>query len=206
MINLLRQLKSKCSKRLSEVVLTLLADTCDDLRQLSEDVSNFNHILERSQDTCLALANVELSRQANIMSVVMNHVSEVALVFLPVQAIAGFFGMNVRVPFQGLDSSWAFWGIVMFSVTLAVFVYIQSRQLSVKSTPAPLPLPVPRNAKPEINVENGRCKNCLRSVRICGLLKTFMPNRCTSSRSKVSGGSVYQAAPTDFTPLTITPT
>ena len=184
-INILRQLKSKCSKRLSEVVLTLLADICDDLRQLQEDVSHFNHILERSQDTCLALANVELSRQANIMSVVMNRVSEVALVFLPVQAIAGFFGMNVRVPFQGIetDTAWAFWGIVTFSVTLAIFVYIQSRQLSERSTPAPLPLPVPRNSKDDSKEESGLCQHCLRSFKMCRLLKACLPRRCVAKNS-----------------------
>jgi len=190
-INILRQLKSKCSKRLSEVVLTLLSDICDDLRQLSEDVSHFNHILERSQDTCLALANVELSRQANIMSVVMNRVSEVALVFLPVQAIAGFFGMNVRVPFQGIESTWYFWGIVMFSVGIAIFVYIQSRNLSEKSTPDPLPLPVIRHAgKNTTPKENGTCSECFRSLRMCWIFKLCQPHRC---RSRSQNNGIHKA-------------
>lgn len=84
---------------------------------------HFNHILERSQDTCLTLANVRQSQEANKMGFMMKRLSEVALLFLPLQAIAGLLGMNVQIPMQGVDSTLPFWCIVATSSALVIVFY-----------------------------------------------------------------------------------
>lgn len=79
--------------------------------------------MERSQDTCLTLANVRQSQEANEMGRMMKRLSEVALLFLPLQAIAGLLGMNVKIPLQGLDSTLPFWGIIAASSALVIVLY-----------------------------------------------------------------------------------
>lgn len=86
-------------------------------------LGHFNHILERSQDTCLTLANVRQSQEANDMGRMMKRLSEVALLFLPLQAIAGLLGMNLKIPLQHWDSTLPFWGIIAASSVLVILLY-----------------------------------------------------------------------------------
>lgn len=79
--------------------------------------------MERSQDTCLTLANVRQSQEANEMGKMMKRLSEVALLFLPLQAIAGLLGMNVKIPFQSYDTTLPFWGICAASSALVIILY-----------------------------------------------------------------------------------
>lgn len=94
---------------------------------------HFNHILERSQDTCLTLANVRQSQEANKMGFMMKRLSEVALLFLPIQAIAGLLGMNVKIPLQVVDSTLPFWGIIATSSALVIILYRINVALSKKA-------------------------------------------------------------------------
>lgn len=91
---------------------------------------NFNHILERSQDTCLTLANIRQSTEANEMGRMMKRLSEVALLFLPLQAIAGLLGMNVKIPLQYSDSTLPFWCICAASSALVIILYRLNRSAS----------------------------------------------------------------------------
>lgn len=86
-------------------------------------LGHFNHILERSQDTCLTLANVKQSEEANEMGRMMKRISEVALLFLPLQAVAGLLGMNVKIPLQDMDSTGPFWAIMATSSVLVIVLY-----------------------------------------------------------------------------------
>lgn len=79
--------------------------------------------MERSQDTCLTLANVRQSQEANEMARMMKRVSEVALLFLPLQAIAGLLGMNVKIPLQELNTTIPFWCITAASSALVIILY-----------------------------------------------------------------------------------
>jgi len=91
---------------------------------------HFNHILERSQDTCLTLANVKQSQEANLMGQNMKRISEVALLFLPLQALAGILGMNVKIPLQDIDSTGPFWGILATSTVLVIGLYRLSNKVN----------------------------------------------------------------------------
>jgi Mg2+ and Co2+ transporter CorA len=88
-MNILKLVDLKCNKRLSATVIKLLSNICTEFEELLEDVRHFSHILERSQDTFLTMASVQQSLEANEMGKVMKRISEVALIFLPVQAIGG---------------------------------------------------------------------------------------------------------------------
>jgi len=66
----LRHLKVKCNKRINRIVMNLLNDINDEFREQTQDLTHFNHILERSQDTFLAIVSADQSREANEMSLV----------------------------------------------------------------------------------------------------------------------------------------
>lgn len=141
-IRVLKELEAKGNTRINPKVLCLLSGTRTDLEEIGEVLGityirvdhvrysfigivseHFNHILERSQDTCLTLANVRQSQEANEMGRMMKRLSEVALLFLPLQAIAGLLGMNVKIPLQGCDSTLPFWGILAASSALVIVFY-----------------------------------------------------------------------------------
>jgi len=67
--------------------MRLLGDILEEFRDQTHDLHHFNHILERSQDTFLAIVTSDQSREANEMSLVMKRISEIALIFLPIQSI-----------------------------------------------------------------------------------------------------------------------
>lgn len=143
-IRVLKEMEVKGNNRFSPKVLELLTETRKELEEIGDALGkrvekewnfvqiqfslflssgHFNHILERSQDTCLTLANVRQSQEANKMGRMMKRLSEVALLFLPLQAIAGLLGMNVQIPFQNCDSTLPFWGIVATSSALVIILY-----------------------------------------------------------------------------------
>ena len=130
-LKILKQLKIKCSKRLDKLVLRLLGDISEDFRDLCHDVHNFNHILERSQDTFLSIVASDQSKQDIEMNRVMKRVSELALIFLPAQTIGGFFGMNVLVPFKGNEypTLLYFWIIIGASALLSILLYLLRKQI-----------------------------------------------------------------------------
>lgn len=122
-IRVLKELEEKGNARVGQKVLNLLAGTRKDMEEVGEVLDNFNHILERSQDTCLTLANIRQSKEANEMGRMMKRLSEVALLFLPLQAIAGLLGMNVKIPMQYCESTIPFWGICAASSALVIILY-----------------------------------------------------------------------------------
>ncbi|KAJ6649926.1 putative metal ion transporter C27B12.12c [Pseudolycoriella hygida] len=132
-IKVLKELEFKENARFSPKVLNLLSGTRKELEEVGEALGNFNHILERSQDTCLTLANVRQSQEANRMGGMMKRLSEVALLFLPLQAIAGLLGMNVKIPLQGCDSTLPFWGIIAASSAMVIILYRFNRAVSTKN-------------------------------------------------------------------------
>jgi len=122
-IKVLNLVKIKCVHRVRYEVLNLLSGTRKDFEEVGETLGNFGHILERSQDTCLTLANVRQSHEANLMGKAMKRMSEVALLFLPLQAVAAFLGMNVKVPYQELGTTTPFWAIIGTSSVLVIVLY-----------------------------------------------------------------------------------
>jgi len=99
-MKILRQLKDKCAKRCNKSVMRLLDDILQELGQQLYDLKQFNIILERSQDTFLALTSSDHSRKANETNRVMKRISEIALFFIPYNLAGLFLGTNVMIPFS----------------------------------------------------------------------------------------------------------
>ncbi|OXA59346.1 Magnesium transporter ALR1 [Folsomia candida] len=126
-LQVLRAIQLKGRRRFPNVpgVVRFLANVGSEFDELLDELDNLSRVVERSQDTFLALASVQQSLEANEMGEIMKRISEIAMIFLPVQAIAGFLGMNV--PFQEEGSTFPFWTIVMGSVIIAASLFIGKR-------------------------------------------------------------------------------
>lgn len=77
---------------------------------------------ERNQDMILGLRDIELAEQSHQMNLIMNRISKITFLFLPIQCIAGIWGMNVRVPWQDEKSTRYFWFLTLCGPVLC-FLY-----------------------------------------------------------------------------------
>ena len=50
--------------------------------------------------------------------------------FLPLGVIAGIFGMNVKVPWQGVDAIWPFWALcgIMAGIFIIIFISLKVKK------------------------------------------------------------------------------
>lgn len=93
-----------------------------DFEDIYSVLGEVKRTLERNQDMILGLRDIELAEQSNQMNLIMNRISQITFFFLPIQCVAGVWGMNVKLPFQDRDSPWVFW-ILVLSGPLLCFLF-----------------------------------------------------------------------------------
>jgi magnesium transporter len=99
----------RSSRDVPKRLVRLFEECYYDFRMQERLAKEHNVILERSQDLFLALVDMEQSKEANRTNMVMKRVTQATFIFLPLQAVAGLWGMNVRVPWRDSESVWCFW-------------------------------------------------------------------------------------------------
>lgn len=108
----------------SSSVRSFLKDTLKDFKELQQMLSGSKRAFERNQDMILALRDIELAEQSHKMNTMMNRMSKITFFFLPIQCVAGLWGMNVRVPFQygteGNESTFWFWLLTISGPILCI--------------------------------------------------------------------------------------
>lgn len=123
-VNILNVIKKRCTKRMRKNVLVHLVECYSDFKKQEKIVKEYNNILERCQDVCLAIVNMLQSREGNAMNKSMKWFTTLTFLFLPCQTISGLWGMNVTVPGQKTDGLGWFWFLTlsgfMFS---AMYIY-----------------------------------------------------------------------------------
>lgn len=62
-----------------------------------QNINHYNRLLGRAHTNYLAQVNVELSQTYRMGNKVMNRLTFLATVFLPLTIVCGLFGMNVKV-------------------------------------------------------------------------------------------------------------
>lgn len=124
-IEILTIIKNRCRKRIVPLVQKYLSESIEDLRDLSKKLGENHRVLERAQDTYLALLNVAQTQEGNEMNKSMSRMSLAALIISPCQLLSGIWGMNVRVPGQESTTLVPFFAIVSFSfLPLLIYFYI----------------------------------------------------------------------------------
>ena len=101
-----------------------LSDVQDHVVTMMSNLSHFEKMLSRSHSNYLAQISVDNIAQGNKANALLGKVTVIATVLVPLNLIAGLFGMNVPVPGRDSESLGWFFGIVgvilFFTVTCTV--------------------------------------------------------------------------------------
>ncbi|KAG1055659.1 hypothetical protein G6F46_001940 [Rhizopus delemar] len=91
-------------------VLLYLGDIQDHVVTMLQNVNHYDRILHRAHTNYLAQVNLELTQTYNMTNSVMNRLTFLATVFIPLSLIGGLWGMNVKVPGgDHTDLAFFFW-------------------------------------------------------------------------------------------------
>ncbi|KAF7729308.1 CorA metal ion transporter [Apophysomyces ossiformis] len=106
-------------------VLLYLGDIQDHIVTMLQNVNHYDRILYRAHTNYLAQVNLELSQTYSMTNKVMNRLTFLATVFIPLTLISGLWGMNVMVPgkdFQDLNYFyWLLGGMAIYCVAMTYF-------------------------------------------------------------------------------------
>ncbi|KAJ1757657.1 CorA metal ion transporter [Coemansia sp. RSA 1591] len=102
-------------------VAKYLADVHDHLISLTASVHHCERILARAHGNYLARINLELTHASNTTNQLATQMTVLAGIFLPLNLVAGVFGMNVKVPGRDRDDLRDF-GLIL--AAMGVFVVV----------------------------------------------------------------------------------
>ncbi|KAI8344541.1 hypothetical protein BC941DRAFT_341661 [Chlamydoabsidia padenii] len=107
-----------------EIVL-FLGDIQDHIHTMLQNVNHYDLVLGRAHRNYLGQISIELSQAGNSTNEVINRLTFLATLVIPLNLVAGLFGMNVHVPGQDdNDLAWFFWivlGMSMYVVFMLAF-------------------------------------------------------------------------------------
>ncbi|GAN03931.1 magnesium transporter [Mucor ambiguus] len=86
------------SKKAYTDVLLYLGDIQDHVVTMVQNINHYDRILHRAHTNYLAQVNLELTQTYNMTNNVMNRLTFLATVFIPLTLIGSLWGMNVYVP------------------------------------------------------------------------------------------------------------
>jgi magnesium transporter len=89
----------------------------DYFRDLEDHLIRLSDTLDAYRDLLTGALDVYLSTVSNRMNAVMERLTIVATIFLPLTVLTGFFGMNFGWLFRRIQPSWTFW---VFGVGLSI--------------------------------------------------------------------------------------
>lgn len=98
--------------------------TLKDFTAAEKQTIEYIKTVERSQDLILALVDMNQTKESNEINRIINKFSLVTFVFLPCQTIAGFWGMNVKVPFHSDGSVFPFVMLCMAGPFISLFIIL----------------------------------------------------------------------------------
>lgn len=101
-----------------------LSDVQDHVVTMMSNLSHFEKMLSRSHANYLAQISVDNIAQGNKANALLGKVTLIATILVPLNLIAGLFGMNVNVPGKNAEGLGWWFGIVgvilMFTVSCTV--------------------------------------------------------------------------------------
>lgn len=128
-ISILNSIINKYGRKLRKSVLKHIYFTYQDFLSVDKEMKENSKSLERCQDLFLALVNMEQSREGNEMNKVMKRFTIITFIFLPMQTVAGLWGMNVPVPFQDEKKLWPFFLLCIVGPIISMVYFFMPRQL-----------------------------------------------------------------------------
>lgn len=90
-----------------------------------QNINHYDRILHRAHTNYLAQVNLELSSTYNLTNIVMNRLTFLATVHIPLTLIGSLWGMNVDVPGKAYnDLSYFYWilgGMALYCVSCVCY-------------------------------------------------------------------------------------
>lgn len=99
----------------------LLDDVNIEIQQAMNTVNIYTEILDSSMDTFASVIS-------NNVNQIMKKMTSVSIILMLPTLIASFYGMNVAVAFGAVHN--AFWFIIIFSILLALLIYLWLRKIN----------------------------------------------------------------------------
>ncbi|KAI8336991.1 hypothetical protein BC941DRAFT_352939 [Chlamydoabsidia padenii] len=110
---------------LQHEVILFLGDIQDHIHTMLQNVNHYDLVLGRAHRNYLGQISIELSQAGNNTNEVINRLTFLATLVVPLNLVAGLFGMNVQVPGQDdQDLAWFMWivlGMVMYVTFMLAF-------------------------------------------------------------------------------------
>ncbi|KAI9187940.1 CorA metal ion transporter [Blastocladiella emersonii ATCC 22665] len=167
-----KSLSHRSSRYIHPATVVYLRDIFDHIVTLQHSLAATKDALNTANGNFKSHLELTMSKMSHNMNVSMKQITIMGAAFMPITAIAGIFGMNVRIPghheFNPQDVNYVyFWSILGFMIVVS-FTFSPSvgheppppaSPPSVRETPNPIPLPddlaqaVLRLAKPSIYLE-----------------------------------------------------
>lgn len=87
-----------------------LGDIQDHILTMTSNLSHYETLLSRAHSNYLAQVSIRMNERAEQTSDILNKLTVLGTIVLPMNIICGMWGMNVKVPGQDIDNLGWFWG------------------------------------------------------------------------------------------------
>eukprot|EP01134_Creolimax_fragrantissima_P004921 CFRG4921T1 len=106
-------------------------DVLDLIHEMMGKIENSRETINSTHSNYLAQLNVELAEATAKSGTALNSLTVVSTLFLPLNLIAGSFGMNVTVPFQDTGGLLPFFGIVIAMCMLSAVSIFWAKRMRI---------------------------------------------------------------------------
>lgn len=100
-----------------------LGDIQDHVVTMMSNLTHVEKMLSRSHSNYLAQLSIDNILQGNQSNKVLNKVTILASILVPLNLVCGAFGMNVNVPFKDVDNLIPFFMIILFIILFTVCAF-----------------------------------------------------------------------------------
>ncbi|KAG5418741.1 MNR2 [Candida metapsilosis] len=113
----------------SEIAM-YLGDIQDHIVTMIGALNHYEKLLARFHSNYLAQINIDMTKVNNDTNDILNKVTILGTIVLPINVVTGLWGMNCLVPGQDYDGLAWFWGIVCGMIVFSVIAYNAARRVT----------------------------------------------------------------------------
>ncbi|KAG2375360.1 hypothetical protein C9374_009983 [Naegleria lovaniensis] len=106
-----------------------LRDILDHLKQCCERLDMARDSFAQTHSNYLSRVHLDIAQHSQATDVFMNRITVFVVLLAPVTLIAGIWGMNMKVPGQGVKNLYWFFGVCSAMAVVALFMVILLRKL-----------------------------------------------------------------------------
>ncbi|KAF1810774.1 cora-domain-containing protein [Eremomyces bilateralis CBS 781.70] len=105
-----------------------LGDIQDHIVTMTGNLSHYENLLSRAHSNYLAQISIRMTDRAESTNNVLNKLTVLGTIVLPMNVVTGMWGMNVMVPGQEIENLYWFWSITSFLLMFGLFAFFLARK------------------------------------------------------------------------------